>query len=94
MAPQQHRLALHSSGGVFGRPDRSGTIPGFARLRWIGSDGRFYRDLYLDEDAPERKTGAASFTREEMETGFELCGGPSCCAGRAACRATIKVSAA
>jgi len=43
----------------------------FALLRWIGADGRFYCDLYLNEDCLTQKTGAASFTREQIEVGFD-----------------------
>lgn len=57
---------------------------GWALLRWIGADGRYYCELYLDQDDPNRKSGSAWFTRGEIEENFELCGGPTCRAELAA----------
>jgi hypothetical protein len=52
----------------------------FAVLRWVGADGRYYCDLYLDVDNLNKKTGHGVFTRAEIERGFDLCGGPTCLA--------------
>lgn len=68
----------YQTGDAFDASVHFGLWVGCAVLRWIGADGRYYCDLYLDQDDPNRKTGAGSFTRHEIEKSFELFGGPTC----------------
>jgi hypothetical protein len=53
----------YQPGDFFDVSAHFGLYLAYAELRWIGSDGRYYCDLFLDPDHTERKTGAASFTR-------------------------------
>jgi len=74
----------YQPGDFFDVSAHFGLYRAYAELRWIGGDGRYYCDLYLDPDQTERRTGASSFRRSEIEDGFELCGGPTCRAELAA----------
>ncbi len=69
-------------GDLFDAAGYQGCWVGWIKIRWIGRDGRFYCDLFLDHNQPETRTGTAVLTRLEIEQ-FDLCGGPTCRAEQA-----------
>lgn len=68
---------MFKRGDFFEAGELFSTWQAFVLVRWRGSDGLYYCDIFADSTDTTRRTGHRTFTDGDL-AGMELCGGPTC----------------